>query len=279
MSEFLAQMTEGSRRRAKTAAEREPLPALRARAADMPDPPALALDDGFGLIAEYKRNSPALGRLAGGDDRLTARVTAYARGGAAAVSVLTEPERFDGSLADLGEAAVVLEPLGIPVLRKDFLLDPYQAYESRAAGAGGLLLIARLLSATQLSEMLDCAHELSLFVLVEAFDAGDIGRISTACRGPHANRDGAPVLIGVNSRDLATLEVIPYRFRELAPLLPPGMPRVAESGISTPAQCADIAGAGYSAALVGGSLMREQNPVTAIRAMLAAGRSAARSAA
>lgn len=279
MSGFLAQMTEASRGRVKAAAEREPLPALRARAADRADPPTLALDDGFELIAEYKRNSPSLGRLAAGDDRLVARVTAYARGGAAAVSVLTEPARFEGSLADLAEAATVLAPLMVPVMRKDFLLDPYQLYETRAAGGGGVLLVARMLSAAQLEEMLDCARELALFALVEAFDAADVERITTALRARGATGDAAPVLVGVNSRDLTTLEILPYRFRELAPLLPAGLPHVAESGISTPEECAGIARAGYAAALVGGSLMRERSPIPAIRAMLAAGRMAARNAA
>jgi len=279
MSGFLAQMAAASRARVRVAAQCEPLPALRARAADRADPPVLALSDGFELVAEYKRSSPSLGRLAAGDDRLAARVTAYARGGAAAVSVLTEPARFEGSLADLAEAAEVLAPLMVPVMRKDFLLDPYQLYETRAAGAGGALLVARLLSAAQLGEMLDCARELALFVLVEAFDAADVQRITAALRARTATVHAAPVLVGVNSRDLATLEVLPHRFRELAPLLPAGLPHVAESGISTPEECAGIARAGYAAALVGGSLMREQSPIPAIRAMLAAGRMAARSAA
>lgn len=278
MSGFLAQMAEASRGRARAAAAREPLPALRARAADMPDPPAFAFDDAFELIAEYKRRSPALGPLAGPDERIERQVIAYARGGAAAVSVLTEPTRFDGNLAQLSRAAAALAPIGVPVLRKDFLVDPWQVYESRAAGAGGVLLIARLLDGSRLAEMLDCAREVSLFALVEVFDAADVERARAAMRG-RGTGDGEPVLIGVNSRDLATLEVLPFRFRELVPLLPAGLPWVAESGIATAQQCAEAAQAGYRLALVGGSLMRAADPVRVIREMLAAGRAAALAAA
>lgn len=274
MSGLLVQMAAASRARARLAAAREPLAALRARVAELPPPPALALGDSFELIAEYKRGSPALGRIAGSEDQLSTRVRAYARAGVAAVSVLTEPQRFEGRLEDLAEAAALLAPLGVPAMRKDFLVDPYQLYEARAAGAGGILLIARLLSAAQLSEMLDCARSLGLFTLIEAFDAGDVARMAAVLRESPVRVDAAPVLVGVNSRDLATLEILPYRFRELAPLLPAGVPHVAESGISTPDECAEIARTGYAAALVGGSLMRERNPIPAIRAMLAAGRMA-----
>lgn len=279
MSNFLEQMAEASRSRVRSAAASEPLVALRRRAADRPAPPAFVVENAFELIAEFKRSSPALGKLAADGEPLAARVTAYARGGAAAVSVLTEPARFDGSLEDLEEAAAALAPLRIPVMRKDFLVDPHQLYESRAAGAGGVLLIARILPAGLLAEMLACARELSLFALIEAFDAADVERITTALKAAGGPRNAGPVLVGVNSRDLATLEVSPGRFRELAPLLPAGPPRVAESGISTPEECAGVARAGYAAALVGGSLMRERDPVSAVRAMLDAGRMAARSAA
>jgi indole-3-glycerol phosphate synthase len=274
MTGFLAQMALASRERVRVGSAQEPLAALRSRAKDTADPPAFAFDDVFELIAEYKRRSPALGALAGPDEGIERRVVAYARGGAAAVSVLTEPSRFDGELAHLSRAAAALAPAGVPVLRKDFLVDPYQVYESRAAGAGGVLLIARMLDDTRLSEMLDCARGLGLFTLIEAFDARDIERTTVAIRRLSAP-DGAPVLIGVNSRDLASLEVSPFRFRELAPLLPADLPRVAESGIATPQRCADVARVGYGLALVGGSLMRAADPVRAVREMLAAGRAAA----
>lgn len=273
MSGFLTQMATAGRERVQSALAREPLAELRARADAAPAAPALALHPAFDVIAEYKRQSPALGRLDAGDNRLAPRVTAYARGGAVAVSVLTEPAHFCGELAHLVAAAAILAPLGVPVIRKDFLVDPYQVYEARAAGAGGVLLIVRMLSDAQLGEMLECACELGLFVLLEAFDAEDIAR------APPDPGGGARILLGVNCRDLETLEVLPYRFQELAPLLPPGLLHVAESGISTPEQCAGIARAGYRMALIGGALMRDANPVVAIRAMLASGRMAARVAA
>lgn len=128
MSGFLDRMAETSRARLEESRAREPLAALRARALATPRPLALQLHGRFNLIAEFKRRSPSLGRL--GDDDLIARATAYARGGAAAVSILTEPAQFHGSLEHLETAAGTLAPLGVPVMRKDFLLDPYQLYEA-----------------------------------------------------------------------------------------------------------------------------------------------------
>lgn len=274
MSGFLSRFAAASRERVKAAQEREPPAELRARAQSTRPAPPLTRQGSFDIIAEYKRHSPSLGRLEPGDDRLAPRVSAYARGGAAAVSVLTEPTHFHGELSHLVAAAAILAPLGVPVMRKDFLVDPYQLYEARAAGAGGVLLIVRLLTDAQLGEMIDCAVELGMFVLVEAFDADDVGRATAGGTLPRDAGRSAPVLLGVNCRDLETLETVPYRFRELASMLPTDVPRVAESGISMPEDCADIARAGYGLALVGSALMRETNPVGAIRAMLAAGRAA-----
>lgn len=298
MSGFLDRMAGASRARLEAARAREPLAELRARALATPLPPPLRRRGGFDLIAEFKRRSPALGELGGGDD-LESRVSAYASAGAAAVSVLTEPSEFNGSLAELAAAAAALRPLDVPVMRKDFLIDPYQLHEARAAGAGGALLIVRLLSPEQLSEMLDCARELRLFVLLEAFDAADIARAtaSVAARvgevagSPRASEsssserasgepgrippDRAAVFVGVNCRDLQTLAVLPQRFGTLAPLLPRDVVRVAESGIGTAEDCATVARLGYGMALVGGALMSAAAPAASIRAMLAAGRAAA----
>ena len=301
MSGFLDRMAEASRARLDEARVREPLAALRARAFATPQPPPLQLRDRFNLIAEFKRRSPALGRL--GDDDLVGRVTAYDRGGAAAVSVLTEPTQFHGSLAHLATAAEALGPLGVPTMRKDFLVDPYQLFEARAAGASGALLIIRMLSRDKLHEMLNCARELSLFVLLESFDGNDIARAvaEVAVGVPErsikiARSEGTPppdpghgalaprpdpghgapaVLFGVNSRDLQTLEVRSNRFREVAKLLPKGMPCVAESGITTPDDCAEVSRSGYEVALVGGALMTAPDPANVVRTMLAAGRAAA----
>lgn len=271
MSGFLSRIAVASRERVQAAMERESLAEVRARAETAAPAPALQRRGAFDIIAEYKRHSPSLGRLVQGDDRLAPRVSAYARAGAAAVSVLTEPAHFHGELGHLVAAAAILAPLGVPVLRKDFLVDPYQVYEARAAGAGGVLLIVRMLSDAQLAEMIDCAGALGLFVLLEAFDAEDVARAAPV--------RGAQLLLGVNCRDLQTLETVPFRFRELASSLPAGSLRVAESGITTPQDCADIARAGYQLALVGGALMQENSPVAAIRAMLAAGRVAVEAAA
>lgn len=279
MSGFLAAMERASRARVVEAAAREPVAALRRRIAGLAPPPPIRLEQPFELIAEYKRVSPALGRLAGPGDSLARRVEGYARGGAVAVSVVTEPTRFGGSLAALGEAAAILGPLGVPALRKDFLVDPYQLHEARAAGAGGVLLIVRLLPGDSLGELVDCAVGLGLFVLLESFDEADVARAVPEARRARIASPSARLLLGVNCRDLGTLEVLPFRLRELVPLLPAELPRVAESGIAAPAGCADLAAAGYSAALVGGSLMRAADPVAAVRDLVAAGRAAARAAA
>ncbi|MDP9198193.1 MAG: indole-3-glycerol-phosphate synthase [Pseudomonadota bacterium] len=271
MSGFLDTMARSSRDRVAKASAREPLPALRHRALSVPAAPSLRVNGSFDLIAEYKRRSPSAGEL--GRNGLHAQLAAYSEGGAAAVSVLTEPGAFRGDLADAASAADLLGPHGIPVLRKDFLVDPYQLYESRAIGAGGVLLIVRMLSGAQLAEMLDCAQELGLFVLLEVFDTTDIAGIPQ-----FPARDGS-VLVGVNCRDLRTLDVVPQRFHELASMLPGHLRRVAESGINTPDDCADAARQGYDLALIGSALMRSADPAAMLRTMLAAARSAARVAA
>jgi indole-3-glycerol phosphate synthase len=268
VSGFLGLMEASSRARVKHAAAREPLAAVRRRALEAPPPPPFQSGPHFGLIAEYKRRSPALGRLAGRGDGHVERVTAYARGGAAAVSVLTEPTRFEGSLGQLADCAAALAPLRVPVMRKDFLVDAYQLHEARAAGAGGALLVVRMLGDASLEELVACARELSLFVLLECFDAGDVAR---AVR--HADCD--TVLLGVNCRDLDTLAVEPSRLASLAPLLPARCQSVAESGLATPDDCADAARAGYRLALVGGALMVASDPEAFVRRMLNAGRAAA----
>jgi len=272
LGDFLEQMAAGSRRRLAEGMAREPLGTLRSRCGDLPPAPPLRLSGDFDVIAELKLRSPALGRLADSDADLVARVRAYASAGAAAVSVLTEPDRFDGSLAHLAAATAALAPLGVPAMRKDFLVDPYQLYEARAAGAGGALLIVRMLSRPALAEMLDCAAELGLFALVEAFDADDVAVASEVLAA--AGR-GCPALVGVNSRDLQTLEVATGRLAELAPRLPRDRPRVAESGLRSPEDAATMVRAGYDVALVGGALMAATDPEALLGAMLGAGRRAA----
>ncbi len=270
--EFLAAMARSSRARTEAARARESASLLAARVASLPPAPRLALDGRFDLIAELKLRSPAMGLLSATDGDLEARVRAYAATGAAIVSVLTEPDRFDGHLGHLARAAAVLAPTGIPAMRKDFLVDPYQLLEARAAGAGGVLLIVRLLEEASLIHMVGLAAELGLFVLLETFDAAEIALAERVARGWSGR--AADCLIGVNSRDLVTLQVVPARLDLLVAQLPRDFPRVAESGLVTAADAARLARAGYTLALVGTALMSSPDPVALGREMIARGRAA-----
>lgn len=274
MSEdFLEQMAAGSRQRADAAKRASTEADLLARARALPPPPRLRRDPGgFDLIAELKLRSPAVGQLKAGDEDVGARVTAYARAGAAAVSVLTEPSRFDGSLSHLELATRVLAPLRVPAMRKDFLVDPYQVVEARIAGAGGVLVILRMLPREALDALIEQAGSLGLFVLLEAFDASDI-ELMHGIVDHHAAR-GVELLAGVNCRDLATLQIVPRRLVELAHLLPARVPRVAESGVLSADDARRVAAAGYELALVGSALMQGGNPGALAAAMLQAGRAA-----
>jgi indole-3-glycerol phosphate synthase len=195
------------------------------------------------------------------------RVAAYARGGAAAVSVLTEPSRFDGSLEHLRRAAAVLAPLGVPAMRKDFLVDPYQVLEARAAGAGGVLVILRMLTRPRIEELLDVAAEHGMFVLLEAFDDVDLGMARDLMTARAARRAGHRelILIGVNCRDLQTLSVVQERFEALAPLLPAGRPAVAESGVASGLDARRMQQLGYRLALIGTALMAREDPSQLLR--------------
>jgi len=186
--------------------------------------------------------------------------------------VLTEPTRFDGALEHLEAIAAALRPLGVPAMRKDFLVDPYQVLEARAAGAGGVLLILRMLSAAQCAELLAAAQRHGLFVLLEAFDAPELARAGEIARA-HAGR--GTVLVGLNCRDLQTLAVVPGRFAELAPLLPAGAPTVAESGVATAEEARELRRLGYRLALVGSTLMTHPDPADWIRAVLRSARTGA----
>ena len=269
---FLEDMAAGSRARVRAAKQTRSEATLEVEARQTPAPPRLRLDaSGFDLIAELKLRSPAAGQLGAAGENVAARVTAYAQAGAAAISVLTEPSRFDGSLDHLASAAQALAPLAVPAMRKDFLVDPYQVLEARAAGAGGVLVIVRMLSRSEIDALLDCARSLGLFVLLEAFDARDIELLRELIE---AHTGANPLLAGVNCRDLTTLQVVPQRLLELAPLLPARAPRVAESGVGSAADARQIAAAGYQLALVGSALMQADDPRALAAAVLAAGRAA-----
>lgn len=221
-------------------------------------------DSGFDVIAEAKLASPAEGELVEGPatvHRVLALAEAYAANGAAAVSVLTEPTRFFGHLDHL---EAVCDAMPLPVMRKDFLVHPVQVLEARAAGASGVLLIARMLPGDLLEEMTDQALDMGMFALVEIFDRSDL---ETAVRV--FDRE---VLVGVNCRDLATLGIDQSRFASLAPHLPDYLPAVAESGITTSEHVTSVAGLGYSMALVGSSLVSRADPGAALAELITAGR-------
>jgi indole-3-glycerol phosphate synthase len=270
--DFLATMARSSRARSDAAEALFSAKTLQARIADMPQPPPLSLDGRFDLIAELKLRSPAMGLLSGSDAGLEQRVLAYGKAGAAMVSVLTEPARFDGSLEHLQRAARALAPIGVPAMRKDFLVDPYQVLEARAAGAGGVLLIVRMLEVAQLQRMMAVAAALGLFVLLETFDEQEVdvaAQLAHSWAGPSQT-----CLIGVNSRNLSTLQVVPERLERLVGSLPKGFPRVAESGLQTPADAQHMARCGYTLALVGTALMSSEDPALLVQQMIVQGRAA-----
>ena len=263
-------MAKASRARVRAARAADPEGRLLDRARAAPAPPPLALDR-FDVIAELKLRSPSAGPLARHGLFPAAQIEAYAAGGAAAVSVLTEPEEFGGSLEHLAQAAAALAARGRPAMRKDFLTDPYQVLEARAAGAGGVLIIVTMLSDADVRELLAAARECGLFALLEAFDASDLERIASL---EIAESSSPPVLAGVNCRNLDTLDVDFARFAALARHLPPGLPAVAESGIGNGDDARAVAEAGYRLALVGSALMRSADPGAAVADLVAAGRRA-----
>jgi len=268
--DFLADMSASSRQRVSLARTQLGDAEILARAEDTPLPPKLQLSARrFDLIAEVKFRSPASGQQrAGSEPHVNARVVGYAEAGAAAVSVLTEPSHFDGTLAHLKTAVRALGGR-IPAMRKDFLVDPYQVCEARLFGAGGVLLIVRLLDDAQCAAVIECAVRLRMFVLIETFDEADIGRAAVLVERYRAS---AQLLVGVNCRDLKTLQVVPGRLEELVRGLPDSVPRVAESGITTAQDAGRLAIAGYDVALVGDALMNALEPFPLVRAMLSTAR-------
>ena len=277
-NDFLEQMAESSRERVLAALAERPEQEMMAAALATPEPPPLKLHaDGFDLIAEVKLRSPAIGQLKGGDEDVTARVAGYAASGAAAISVLTEPSRFDGSMAHLESSARALVPHHVPAMRKDFLVDPYQVVEARAAGAGGVLVILRMLPRATLEALIEQALALKLFALLEAFDERDIEIAHALCQrygGRAPDRERVGLLVGVNCRDLVTLQVVPGRLEALVGVLPTQVPRVAESGVGSSEDAQRMAAAGYDLALVGSALMTAGDPHQLVGRMLSAGRSA-----
>jgi indole-3-glycerol phosphate synthase len=271
MSGLLTEMTQSSLTRLEQARAHESEQALWTRVCTAPAAPRLKLcPEGFDIIAECKLHSPSAGDLSAHTTDVDRRVQAYAHGGACAVSVLTEPTRFGGSLAHLEQAARVLAPLNVPVMRKDFLVDPYQVMEARAAGAGGVLVIVRMLDRSRITALLDCAAMLKMFVLLEAFDMTDlqVAQEVLAARKAHDEQ----MLVGVNCRDLDKLTVELSRLGELTSYLPPDFASVAESGVGSLEDIKTVVDLGYEVALVGTTLMNSSDPGKLLGDMLSAGR-------
>ena len=271
MSGLLTEMAQTSLARLEQARAHESEKSLWARASDTPPAPRLRLSpEGFDVIAECKLHSPSAGNLSAHTRNVESRVRAYAQGGACAVSVLTEPTRFGGALEHLSQAAAVLKPHNVPVMRKDFLVDPYQVMEGRAAGAGGVLVIVRMLDRSRITALLDCACMLKMFVLLETFDALDlqIAQEILAARKGHSEQ----ILVGVNCRDLDKLTVDLPRLHHLAEHLPPGFVHVAESGVTSIQDVKTVVDIGYHIALVGTTLMNSKEPRKLLGEMLATGR-------
>ncbi|MDP2497816.1 MAG: indole-3-glycerol phosphate synthase TrpC [Candidatus Palauibacterales bacterium] len=213
---------------------------------------ALAAGDHVSVIAEFKRRSPSAGDLAADADPVRVG-EAYRRGGAAALSVLTDGPHFGGRLEDLRAAR---EASGLPVLRKDFIIDPLQVLESRGAGADAVLLIVRALDRAGLGELLEATRELGMDALVEVHDREELEAAVEAGAG----------VIGVNARDLSTFEIDLERCEELVARVPGDRVAVAESGIGGPDDVARMGRAGADAVLVGSTLMR-RGPDEALAAL------------
>jgi len=214
---------------------------------------------GLHLIAELKRSSPSAGRIVAADDDLPARARAYEAGGAAAISVLCEPHWFGGSVDDLRR---VREAVSIPVLAKEFVVDPRQLEGLRAAGADLVLLLAVLHDPAQLTALVDRAIALGMEPLVEAHHERELeAALATGAR-----------LIGINNRDLATLEVDTERAERLRPLVPDDRLLIAESGVRDPSTVGRWRALGFDGALVGEALMRSAAPSAAVRSFVDAGR-------
>ena len=210
---------------------------------------------GLSVIAEHKRRSPSAGAIRE-ELALEEVVGAYERGGAAALSVLTEGPNFGGSLEDLHRARAASQ---LPILRKDFILDGYQVHEALAAGADAILLIVAALSDAQLAELHALGRRLGLAVLVEVHDEPELER----------GLETGAELIGINNRDLATLEVDVGRTFELRERVPGGVTVVAESGFSERGQLDRLEAAGVDAVLIGEALMRSPDVEAACRALAA----------
>jgi indole-3-glycerol phosphate synthase len=256
----LDEIITGVRRDLALRQESVPLEDLKERAGRVDsalDPMPRFRGDGISVIAEVKRASPSRGELAPIDDP-AALARDYADGGAAAISVLTEERRFHGSLDDLKS---VRGAVNVPVLRKDFIVTSYQLWEARAYGADLVLLIVAALTDPELEGLIERARSIGLTPLVEVHELDEVKRAV----------DAGADLIGVNARDLKTLEVDRDTFARLVPQIPDGVVRIAESGIRGPHDVIEYARAGADVVLVGELLVTGKDPRTAVADLVAAG--------
>jgi len=221
------------------------------------DPMPAFRGDGVSVIAEVKRSSPSKGQLATIKDP-AALAADYAAGGAAAISVLTEERRFGGTLEDL---RAVRSTVDIPILRKDFITTAYQLWEARAAGADMALLIVAALEQTALESLIERAGSIGLTPLVEVHDEDEVDRAV----------DAGATLIGVNARNLKTLEIDMRTFERLSPRMPDHVVKVAESGVRGPHDVIEYAKCGAHVVLVGETLVRDDDPRASVADLVAAG--------
>ena len=257
---FLARITAARRADAERRAGEGALDEARTAARDAPAPRdfhAVLAAPGTSLIAEVKRASPSAGAIAPETDPV-AQARAYEAGGASAISVLTEPEHFQGSLDDLG---AVRASVSLPVLRKDFVCHPLMVWEARAAGADAVLLIVAALDDAELASLHTLVLDAGMTPLVEVHDADEV---------PRALAVGARI-VGINVRNLQTLEVDPAVTARVRPAIPAGILVVAESGIADRADVERVEEAGCDAILVGEALMRTGDPARTIRMLLGRG--------
>jgi indole-3-glycerol phosphate synthase len=260
MSDVLGDIVAGVREDVAAREALIPLPEMRARAADAPpakDGLAALRAPGVGVIAEVKRRSPSKGPLASISDP-AALAAAYQSGGARMISVLTEQRRFGGSLKDLDD---VRAAVSVPVLRKDFVVGSYQVHEARAHGADVVLLIVAALEQNTLIGLLERIESLGMTALVEVHTEDEASRALAA---------GARV-IGVNARNLKTLDVDRSTFERIAPGLPSEVVKIAESGVRGPLDLIEYAAAGADAVLVGENLVTTADPRHAVAELVTAG--------
>ncbi|MFH2068650.1 MAG: indole-3-glycerol phosphate synthase TrpC [Candidatus Omnitrophota bacterium] len=254
LSSIIAGVRTGARERAR----KKPLVILENEIAGLPEPrnftAALSAKKRLRIIAEIKRASPSAGLLR---PELSpgALAQSYQEAGATAISVLTEKDHFRGSLADL---AVVRKSINIPILQKDFILLPYQIYEARANGADAVLLIVALHNRQTLQELFSLALSLKLSALVEIHSETELA---------DALSIGAEI-IGINNRNLATLQTDLNVSRRILPLIPKEKIKIVESGLKTKTEIRELSRRGASAFLVGESLLRQENPAVALASLL-----------